>query len=133
MYYLYVYLGDDYLMTTQHNIPQVMVYTKNTTKTVIVYHWIHINFIFLMFTIPIVLEANLKNSYLVMGWGRTNNKRFDLGDRFSGGAHSNILQQLEVPFIQNELCRSNYTAFQNITSDKQICAGGIKGILNSIG
>ena len=77
-------------------------------------------------------EANLKNSHIVMGWGRTNNKRADVGDRFSGGAHSNILQQLEVPFIANELCRSNYTAFQSITSNKQICAGGIEGIYLNI-
>ena len=63
-----------------------------------------------------------------MGWGRTNNKRNDAGDRFSGGAHSNVLQKLKVPFIANDFCRSNYTAFQNITSNKQICAGGMQGI-----
>ena len=78
------------------------------------------------------LEANIKNTHLVMGWGRTNNKRNDVGDRFSGGAHSNILQQLEVPFVTNEMCRSNYKAFQNITRNKQICAGGIKGIYYNI-
>ena len=78
------------------------------------------------------LEANVKNTHLVMGWGRTNNKKNDAGDRFSGGAHSNILQQLEVPFVTNEMCRSNYKAFQNITRNKQICAGGIKGIYYNI-
>ena len=67
-----------------------------------------------------------------MGWGRTNNKRNNAGDRFSGGAHSNILQKLEVPFVTNEMCRSNYKAFQNITRNKQICAGGIKGIYYNI-
>ena len=72
-------------------------------------------------------ESNLENEYLVMGWGRTNNNRFDAGDRFMGGAHSNVLQKLKVPFITNELCRTNYTAFNNITTNKQICAGGEKG------
>ena len=67
-----------------------------------------------------------------MGWGRTNNNWDDAGDRFSGGAFSDILQQLKVPFIANDLCRSKYKAFQNITSNKQICAGGIKGIQNYI-
>ena len=78
------------------------------------------------------LEANVKNTHLVMGWGRTNNKRSDAGDRFSGGAHSNILQKLEVPLVTNEMCRSNYKSFQNITRNKQICAGGIKGIYYNI-
>ena len=78
------------------------------------------------------LEANVKNTHLVMGWGRTNNKRSDAGDRFSGGAHSNILQKLEVPLVTNEMCRSNYKSFQNITRNKQICAGGIEGIYYNI-
>ena len=74
-----------------------------------------------------ITEEKLENEYLVMGWGRTNNNRFDAGDRFQGGAHSNVLQKLKVPFIANELCRQNYTAFNNITSNKQICAGGERG------
>ena len=74
-----------------------------------------------------ITEEKLENEYLVMGWGRTNNNRFDAGDRFVGGAHSNVLQKLKVPFISNELCRQNYTAFNNITSNKQICAGGERG------
>ena len=67
-----------------------------------------------------------------MGWGRTNNKRGDAGDRFTGGAHSNVLQKLKVPFIPNVSCRGNYKAFRNITTNKQICAGGERGTLMSI-
>ena len=67
-----------------------------------------------------------------MGWGRTNNNRFDAGDRFMGGAHSNVLQKLKVPFITNELCRTNYTAFNNITTNKQICAGGEASKLHNL-
>ena len=67
-----------------------------------------------------------------MGWGRTNNKRGDAGDRFTGGAHSNVLQKLKVPFIPNVACRENYPSFQNITTNKQICAGGERGMFMSI-
>ena len=67
-----------------------------------------------------------------MGWGRTNNKRHDAGDRFTGGAHSNVLQKLKVPFIPNLSCRKNYQAFSNITTNKQICAGGERGTFMSI-
>ena len=64
---------------------------------------------------------------MVIGWGRTNNNKYDDGDRFEGGAHINILQKLEVPFIPNAKCRTDYKAFSNITSDKQVCAGGERG------
>ena len=64
-----------------------------------------------------------------MGWGRTNNLRGDAGDRFVGGAHSNVLQKLKVPFIPNAICRTTYKSFRSITNNKQICAGGERGDL----
>ena len=66
--------------------------------------------------------------HIVTGWGRTNNNKFDIGDRFEGGAHSNALLQLKIPFITNEKCRSDFKAFSGITTDKQICAGGLRGM-----
>lgn len=62
---------------------------------------------------------------IVIGWGRTNNNVTDK-DRSSSGALPNILQQLKVPQVPVEKCK-DYKPFQNIDSEKQICAGGEKG------
>ena len=72
-----------------------------------------------------VLEANLENTHLVMGWGRTNNDR-GYGDKKSGGAYKNVLQKLVLPHIPIDECRSNskWRSFHRITEDRQICAGG---------
>jgi len=68
-----------------------------------------------------------KDQFTVSGWGRTNNDAYDRGDIRVAGAHSAVLQKLEnVPFIDNETCKKNWTIFRGIT-EKQICAGGIKG------
>ena len=60
-----------------------------------------------------------------MGWGRTNNKRSDQGDKKEGGAFENILQKLAVPHIDTATCKSNpkWKAFHKITSNRQVCAG----------
>jgi len=68
-----------------------------------------------------------KDKFIVSGWGRTNNDAYDKGDIRDAGAHSAILQKLEnVPFIDYERCKKNWTIFRGIT-EKQICAGGIPG------
>merc|ERR1711981_499273 len=64
--------------------------------------------------------------YIVSGWGRTNNDAYDRGDIRVSGAHSAILQKLEVPLIDVETCRANNTIFKALT-EKQVCAGGIPG------
>jgi len=66
-----------------------------------------------------------KDKFTVSGWGRTSNDPYDRGDTKEAGAHSSILQKLEnVPFIDHETCKKNWTIFRGIT-EKQICAGGI--------
>ena len=73
------------------------------------------------------------NEYYVSGWGRTNNKRNDAGDRFDGGAHSNVLQKLKLPLILADKCKEDYKAYNVITSDKQVCAGGERGNYTMLG
>ena len=65
--------------------------------------------------------------YLVAGWGRTSNVRWDRGDISVAGVHSKILKKLEVPFIEARECKERYDIFGKITDNKQVCAGGIKG------
>ena len=60
--------------------------------------------------------------YVAMGWGRTTNRRSDRGNVQEGGAHSNILQKLNVSFVPIENCTAIAKAYNNLTSDKQICA-----------
>ena len=64
--------------------------------------------------------------FKVIGWGRTNNKRGDNGDREEGGAYKSTLQELNVPYIPIQTCKSNPTwkTFSKISDDRQICAGG---------
>jgi len=64
--------------------------------------------------------------YLVSGWGRTNNEAFNRGDIKVSGAHSAKLQKLEVPLIDAKTCAANNAILKTIT-EKQVCAGGIKG------
>ena len=77
---------------------------------------------------PMFLDSEeYPNEYYVSGWGRTNNKRNDAGDRFDGGAHANVLQKLKLPLILADKCKEDYKAYNVITSDKQVCAGGERG------
>jgi len=66
------------------------------------------------------------NQYVVSGWGRTNNDAYDRGDIGVSGAHSAKLQKLTVPRIPLDKCKADYPIFKDL-SEKQICAGGIKG------
>jgi len=66
------------------------------------------------------------NQYVVSGWGRTNNDAYDRGDIGVSGAHSAKLQKLTVPRIPLDKCKVDYPIFKDLT-EKQICAGGIKG------
>ena len=66
------------------------------------------------------------NTYIVAGWGRTNNDVYDRGDIGSAGAHSSRLKALELPYIPLDQCKSDYSIYKDIT-EKQICAGGKKG------
>ena len=68
-----------------------------------------------------------------MGWGRTHNRR-DRGDTSEGGAHSNILQKLELPFVPIDKCKrtkdiAGNEPYATLTNTKQVCAGGRRGIL----
>ena len=64
------------------------------------------------------------NQYSIMGWGKTNNNKHDVGDTLVGGAPSNILQKIVLPLIEHKVCRTKYKSRRNITRHKQICAGG---------
>jgi len=64
--------------------------------------------------------------FVVSGWGRTNNDAYDRGDIGVSGAHSAILQKLDVPRIPLEQCKAKFPIFKDL-SEKQICAGGTKG------
>ena len=72
-----------------------------------------------------------------MGWGRTNNIRRDRGDTAEGGAHSNILQKLALPFIPIDECketkdRAGQKPYATLTNNKQVCAGGRFGMDNTL-
>ena len=72
--------------------------------------------------------------YIALGWGRTNNAIRDRGDTSEGGAHSNILQKLELPFVPIQECketkdRAGNEPYATLTNTKQVCAGGRKGTL----
>ena len=66
------------------------------------------------------------NTYIVAGWGRTNNDVYDRGDIGSSGAHSSKLKALELSYIPLDQCKKDYAIYRDIT-EKQICAGGKKG------
>ena len=66
------------------------------------------------------------NTYIVAGWGRTNNDVYDRGDIGSAGAHSSRLKAVELPYIPLDQCKSDYSIYKDIT-EKQICAGGKRG------
>ena len=75
--------------------------------------------------LPAMFIGPKGKEYTVMGWGRTNNVRRDQGDKKEGGAHSNVLQKLQLPDIPVDQCKSKpeWKAFSQITTDKQLCAG----------
>ena len=73
-------------------------------------------------------------NYIVSGWGRTNN---DLNDYqnddsinirvVSAGSQSYTLKINEVSVITLDQCIKDYSIFKDL-SEKQICAGGFKGM-----
>ena len=74
------------------------------------------------------LESADDVEYVALGWGRTNNIRRDTGDTREGGAHSNVLQKLNLPFIPINECRDEFKSYSKLTNNKQVCAGGEKGM-----
>ena len=69
-----------------------------------------------------------KGKFIVAGWGRTSNDPFDRGDTLSTGAHSRLLQKLELPIFSGTQCQSRFRRlFSGIHPDKHICAGGEEG------
>ena len=72
-----------------------------------------------------------KGKFIVAGWGRTSNDPFDRGDTPSTGAHSRLLQKLELPIFSifsGTQCQSRFRRlFSGIHPDKHICAGGEQG------
>ena len=69
-----------------------------------------------------------KGKFIVAGWGRTSNDPFDRGDTLSTGAHSRLLQKLELPIFSGTQCQSRFRRlFSGIHPDKHICAGGEQG------
>ena len=70
---------------------------------------------------------NPPNTYIAAGWGRTNNDVYDRGDIGVSGAHSSKLRKVEVPYIPIDQCKSDYSIFRDLSRERQICAGGIKG------
>ena len=69
-----------------------------------------------------------KGKFIVAGWGRTSNDPFDRGDTPSTGAHSRLLQKLELPIFSGTHCQSRFRRlFSGIHPDKHICAGGEEG------
>ena len=57
-----------------------------------------------------------------MGWGRTVNSAYNIGDVLKGGAHSKILQKLSMSIMPNEECKSIADIYKDLTNDKQVCA-----------
>lgn len=58
----------------------------------------------------------------VAGWGRLQ----------EGGKSSNILQELQIPILDNEVCKDRYQKQNKLLSDKQfgsavLCAGVLTG------
>jgi hypothetical protein len=60
----------------------------------------------------------------VTGWGRITNNKKEGQDNFRRDrAGSDILKKVSVPIFEDSICKS-----YGLNLDKQICAGGIKGV-----
>lgn len=58
----------------------------------------------------------------VVGWGRTT----------EGGRSSDVLQQLQLPVLENDVCKASYSKIGKLISEKQfdeavLCAGVLDG------
>ena len=66
----------------------------------------------------------LGDEVLVTGWGRITNNKKEGQDNFRRDrAGSDILKKVKVPIFKDSTCKS-----YNLDLDKQICAGGRKGV-----
>ena len=74
--------------------------------------------------ITLNLSGPKGKEFTVMGWGRTHNEHGDPGDYDKGGAFKHILQKLDIPHVPTAQCKAMSTSFNQITSDRQVCAGG---------
>ena len=66
----------------------------------------------------------LGDEVLVTGWGRITNNKKEGQDNFRRDrAGSDILKKVKVPIFKDSTCKS-----YNLDLDKQLCAGGRKGV-----
>ncbi|XP_067648125.1 ovochymase-2-like [Eurosta solidaginis] len=83
---------------------------------------------YLICPICLPMSAHLRNkSYVgytpfVAGWGKVT----------EGGRASNILQELQIPVVENRVCRQTYEANKRLVSNQQfddtvVCAGDLNG------
>ena len=63
------------------------------------------------------------------GWGLNTVNRWNIGSQFESGASTDILQELKVPLLDHEDCNSKFK--EEISDERQICAGGDPGIVGS--
>ena len=59
------------------------------------------------------------------GWGRSTSDRFDYGTQLELGAATSILQELKVPLLDHDDCKSKFK--EEISEERQFCAGGDSG------
>ena len=62
---------------------------------------------------------------ITAGWGK-NEKIY--GDHWRTGAYSSDLLEVRVPVVPINECKTKYSIFKNIHSQRHICAGGEKGL-----
>lgn len=95
--------------------------------------WIFINFNYTFTTVrirPICLPINdplrtkdfIGVSPFIAGWGKTT----------EGGESATILQEIQVPVLENSVCKNRYETLGKLLSDRQfndavLCAGVLKG------
>ena len=60
---------------------------------------------------------------LTVGWGKTNNEKYDTGDLSTTGVFSSALQKVYVPIIPTADCRRKHLRRFPVKSDQHICAG----------
>ena len=66
----------------------------------------------------------------MVGWGRSSTNKFDKGSIFDTGAATSILQQLKVPIVPFDECKSKLPS-TGISDENHICAGAEIGMLFS--
>lgn len=73
-------------------------------------------------TEPLLSKNYVDYSPFVAGWGRTA----------EGGSSSNILQEVQLPVLENNVCKEKYTQIRRYLSEKQfndavLCVGALAG------